>query len=440
MQRVFGDEALLEGAFAFELALADALAEVGLVPPSLAASMRTLDLEADFPVAALATEAARAGAFPIPFVERLTRKVREIDPVAAGFVHQGATSQDVADTALVLQLQRAVSFLVGDGGRLARALAGLATAHRATLMTGRTLLQPATPVTLGLKAAGWLLGVTDAIERIRIEAAGALQLQLGGAAGTLAPFGDRGIEIASRMAASLRLACPPLPWHTRRGQLVGLTGAVAILSGVLGKLARDISLLMQAEVAEVSEPGGHGRGGSSAMPHKRNPTASMTALAAAARTPSLQATLLGAMVQEHERALGGWQAEAPTIAALFEATHAALLAMIEAIDGLRVSEAAMRANLDALRGLTMAERLMLALAPSLGRDEAKALVERLAARVIETGSSMIEVAKAEDLVQARLSTAALEALFDPASYLGSAGAFVDRALEAASRSAILGED
>ncbi|MDJ1159155.1 3-carboxy-cis,cis-muconate cycloisomerase [Chelatococcus sp. SYSU_G07232] len=428
MEEVFGDHAFIAAALAFEVALAEAQAELGLVPAAAAAAIRAAADADGFDAAALAREGRRAGAFPIPFVRRLTARVAAADAAAAAWVHYGATSQDVVDTATALQMREGLALIGRDGRRLADGLAALAGRQAATPMLGRTLMQPGPPVTFGLKAANWLLGVVEALERLEAEKAGALELQLGGATGTLAVMGEAGPEVAARMAARLGLALPAMPWHTRRDGVAGLAAALGILTGATAKMARDVSLLMQFEVGEAREPGGAGRGGSSTMPHKRNPTASMIALAAAARTPGLVATVLAGMVQEHERAVGGWQAEAPTIAALFAATHAALVAMVEVAEGLVVDEARIGANIAALDGLVFAERLMTALAPALGRSEAHHLAETLVKEAVAGRRGLAEVAAADPRVRAHLDAGAIGPLFDPAGYLGSAGRFVAEAL------------
>ncbi|MFI5014549.1 MAG: lyase family protein [Hyphomicrobiales bacterium] len=351
-----------------------------------------------------------------------------IDRTAAGHVHYGATSQDLADSVLVLQLRHACAVLIRDLSRLAPALAGLAERQRGTVMLARTLMQPALPTTLGAKSASWLIAVEDGLARLERERDHALTLQFGGAAGTLSALGGRGMAVARRLAALLDLPLPPMPWHTRRDGVAGLAAAIGILIGSLGKIARDLSLLSQAELGEVAEPSGQGRGGSSTLPHKRNPIASMVTLAAATRAPGLVATILSAMVQEQERALGGWQAEAPTLSALFEAAHGATLAMVEAIEGLQVDPAAMAANLERLNGLVLAERLMLTLAPAMGRNEAHHLVEALSRQAAAENRHLRDLAMHDPRIAARLEPMEIARLFDPSGYLGAVDEFIDAAL------------
>jgi 3-carboxy-cis,cis-muconate cycloisomerase len=428
MPTIFADEALIAHALAFEAALAQAEAECGVIPRSAASSIAKAVRTAKFDAQALAESASRAGTLAIPLVRQLGEEVAAIDPAAAGHVHFGATSQDLADTALALQLRAGSALLERDLSRLAQALAALSEKHRGTVMLARTLMQPALPTTFGVKAASWLISIEDGLTRLRRERDHALVLQFGGAAGTLSALGDKGTEVARRLAALLELGQAPMPWHTRRDALAGFGCAVGILVGSLGKIARDLSLLSQAELGEVAEPSAPGRGGSSTLPHKRNPIASMVTLAAATRAPGLVATILSAMVQEQERALGGWQAEAPTFAALFEAAHGAVIAMAEAIGSLEVDPAAMRRNLERLNGLVLAERLMLTLAPKLGRNEAHHAVEKLSRQAVAENRQLRDLACADPLIKRELAPELIAQIFDPSGYLGASEAFIATAL------------
>lgn len=344
MIAAFGDAALLRAALDFEAALARAEAAEGLVPAEAATAIAEACAGAAFDIADLADQAAHAGTLAIPLVARLRALVAERDAAAAKLVHLGATSQDLADTALMLQAKAGVGLITGEANTLTEALARLAETQAETPMLGRTLLQGALPITLGLRAANWLLGVDAARRRVEREAANALVLQLGGAAGSLVGL-DYGV--ARRMAAELGLGVAPTPWHSRRDGVAGLASSLAILTGAVGKIARDVSLMAQGEIAEAFEPRIAGRGGSSAMAHKRNPTGCQVALSAAIRAPGLAAAIVSGMPQEQERGLGGWQAEAPGLAALFELAHGALAAMTPVIAGLEVDAAAMGRNLGA---------------------------------------------------------------------------------------------
>ena len=344
MLDAFGDEALLRAALAFERELAAAQAAEGLLSAADAQAIAGA-CEALPDVAALAASAAHAGTQAIPLVAELRRRLAGNS--AAAKVHLGATSQDVADTALALQARAGLALITRDAQRLTTALAAIAETHGVTPMLGRTLLQPARPITFGLKVAGWLLGVDAALQRLSREADAALLLQFGGASGTLEGLGDKAAAVSRRLADQLGLSEPPISWHARRDGIAGLASALAILVGALGKMAGDIALLAQAEVAEVFEPRTEGRGGSSAMTHKRNPTGCQVARSAALRAPHLAATIVSALPQEHERGLGGWQAEGPVLAELFCVTHGALAAMAAVAEGLEIRPDRMAANLAA---------------------------------------------------------------------------------------------
>ncbi|CAN5346212.1 3-carboxy-cis,cis-muconate cycloisomerase [soil metagenome] len=347
MLAVFDDATLLRAALLFEAVLAEAQAAEGLIALDAAEAIVAACVE--FPdVEDLAEAAAHAGTLAIPLVQILRQRValRHGDAVAA-LVHKGATSQDLADTVLMLQAKAGAALIRDEAARLANALAVLAQAHAATPMLGRTLLQAALPITFGLKVASWLQSVDEALTRFDAEAKVALRLQLGGAAGSLAGLDGKALALAERLAARLDLALPATPWHAQRGALAGLASALAILVGAVGKIARDVSLLAQTEVAEAFEPRIDGRGGSSAMAHKRNPTSCQVALSAALRAPHLAATIVSALPQEHERGLGGWQIEGPVLADLFQLAHGALAAMAPVIEGLEVDTDRMAANLAA---------------------------------------------------------------------------------------------
>jgi 3-carboxy-cis,cis-muconate cycloisomerase len=345
MLAAFGDPSLLQAALAFEAALARAEASMAVIPPHHAAAIEAACAQPLFDLAELAEAAAHAGTLAIPLVAGLRAAVASTDPAAAASVHFGATSQDLADTALMLQANAGMVLIRRDVQRLTADLAAAAQTHAATPMLGRTLLQGALPITFGLKIAQWLAGIEAAAARLSREAEGALAVQFGGAAGTRAGLGGKGAHIAARMAASLGLANPVAPWHAQRDGIAGLGTALAILTAALGKMARDIALMAQSEIAEAFEPRLAGRGGSSAMAHKRNPTGCQVALSASLRAPGLAATLMTTLPGEHERGLGGWQAEAPVLAELFLLTHGALAAMLPVAAGLDVDTQAMRRNL-----------------------------------------------------------------------------------------------
>jgi 3-carboxy-cis,cis-muconate cycloisomerase len=375
LSEVFSDASVLQAMLDFETALARAEARCGVIPANAVAPIADASRAQGFDTAELARLSLRAGTPAIPVVKMLTARVRAIDPDAAGFVHWGATSQDVADTALVLLLRRARRILQTDHERTLAALRRLSEEHAATVMLARTLLQPAPPVTLGLKAAGWCAAVRRGWERVASRFDEALCLQFGGASGTLAALESRGLAVSEALTSELDLRLPDGPWHGYRDRLAALMAALSIYTASLGKIALDVALLMQFEVGEAAEPGGDGRGGSSSMPHKRNPTACMLTLASAKRVPGLLADFVAGMVQEHERAVGGWQAEWPLVYGIVQSAGVALESMAEVTEGLTVDVARMRANLDSTRGAVFAERAVLMLAPEVGREAARHRVE-----------------------------------------------------------------
>ncbi|QHJ00635.1 3-carboxy-cis,cis-muconate cycloisomerase [Xylophilus rhododendri] len=378
---VFEGRNFVAAMLAFESALVEAQAAEGLVPASASALIQRVcaDLDA-FDTGQIARDSGRAGSVAIPLVKALKQRVHEADPAALPHVHLGATSQDVIDTAMALLSRRAIDLLIADLRSAAQALLALAVRHADTPVLARTLMQPASVTSLGLKAANWAAPLVRSLASLGAAADRALQLQLGGAVGTLAQMQGQGPAVAKRMAASLGLTEPHGAWHTQRDLWVLLGCELGVVAGSLGKIAGDIALMSQFEVGEISEPTEEGRGGSSAMPHKRNPVASMVALAAAARVPGLVATLLGAMTQVHERALGPWQAELATWPQLVLAVHGSVQAMAGALPGLVVDAARMRANIETLRQQIPAEAAeewfspALALqAGSLARDQVRRL-------------------------------------------------------------------
>jgi 3-carboxy-cis,cis-muconate cycloisomerase len=421
---LFSDGSVLQAMLEFETALARAEARHGLIPLEAAKGIAAAAVTCSFDISVLAEATFRAGTPAIPLVKVLTDQVRKTDEEAARFVHWGATSQDVADTAMSLLLKRAEMILIADMLRLEKALADLSERHKQTAMLGRTLLQPAPPVTFGLKAAGWLASVCRGRRRLQRAFRVAAVLQFGGASGTLAALGDRGIPVAETLSAELGFGgSPPAPWHTQRDQLATLICACGVLTGSLGKMARDISLLMQNEVGEVAEPGGEGRGGSSTMPNKRNPTACSLTLAAAHRVPGLVASFLSMMLQEHERSVGGWQAEWPVVAAVIQSTGVAIASMAEVAEGLSVDVQKMRFNIDHTDGAIFAERAMMLLGVKLGRDVAHKVVEAAVRKSVQEGRHLAAVLAETAEVTNHLGPAALKELETPEQYLGSAEAF-----------------
>jgi 3-carboxy-cis,cis-muconate cycloisomerase len=412
-----------------EAALAAAEGRVGLIPHEAAAAIASRCAAGLYDPEEIG-RAGRAAGNPVPpLVEALTGAVSGVSAEAARYVHKGATSQDITDTAAMLVARRALDLTLAELDGLATACARLADAHRMTLMVGRTLMQQALPITFGLKAAGWLVAVLEARRRILVVRSSGLAAQLGGAAGTLASLGPDGTRVLREFARELELAEPVVPWHTARLRVAELGGALASCAGVMHKLALDVILMAQTEVGEVAEPSGDGRGGSSTLPHKRNPVLAVTAAACARRVYQLAGTLLAAMDQEHERAAGSWHAEWEPLGDALALTGGAVAAMREATEGLNVHADHMRANLDATGGLLLAERVTTLAAEKLGRLKAHELVEAASRRTFNGGGSFREELRAEPALREVLSGEEIDTALEPAAYLGSADAFVDRALE-----------
>ncbi len=401
MLEVFGEGPVVQAMLDFESALSRAQAEVGLMPLSAGKVIASACEVGRFDVPAIVAQSGRAGTLAIPLVKALTETVRELDASAAGYVHWGSTSQDVIDTGMALVTRRALALIDRDLGVLIDALLHLAEAHVDTPILARTLMQPAQVVSFGFKLVAWVAPLVRRRARLKEAAGRALQLQFGGAVGTRGVLGEQGDAVARLVAKDLQLALPMAAWHTQRDDWVSLGAEVGVLCGALGKVARDIALLAQGEIAEVAEPSGGGRGGSSAMPHKRNPVASMLALAAALRAPQRVAALLAAMPQEHERGMGNWQAELAEWAELFLSAHGSLKALADMAGGLQVDTRRMLHNIDALQGLVFAEAVSMHFAKHVGKAKAHSTFEKLSQQVVAEGRHLQQVtadAMAQDQV------------------------------------------
>jgi 3-carboxy-cis,cis-muconate cycloisomerase len=409
----FSDSATLRHMLRFESALAHAVAGVGLIPKKCAPIIEQACDPALYDPAALAEVARRNLTLTVAVVKALTVEVAKRNADAAAYVHWGATSQDVLDTAMVLQLGEAMPPLLKELHGIVAAFARLAARHRTTLTMARTLLQPATPLALGQKIAGWASDIDRATRRLEASFAETQIVQFGGASGSLSALGPKAESVMKALARHLDLKLPPAPWFAQRVRVAAFAQDTALVVGALGKAARDIALMMQFELSEMAEPSGQGRGGSSTMPHKRNPVGAGLVLTAANRAPHLAATIVAALPQEHERALGGWQAEWPTLAALTEALGSAVEGMAEVASGLTVDVARLKANLDATNGAVLAERATFLLAEKMGKAKAGALVEKALAR----GGSFVEA-----LGQLEVELA------DETAMLGYSPKFVDRLL------------
>ena len=428
MRAVCDDVACLQNMLDFEAALARAEAATGVIPAAAAGPIANACRASSFDLAALAEAATRSGNLAIPLVNALTAGVAKADPDAARYVHWGATSQDVIDTAAMLTLRAGVDALLADIGRAIAGFAGLARQHRNTAVVARTWLQHALPMPFGLKLAEYAAALHRSRVRLLRLRRETLALQFGGAAGTLAALGDKGLEVAERLARELELPLPDAPWHSHRDRLAEAASVLAIIAGTCGKIARDVQLMMQTDVAEAFEPSGEGRGGSSTMPHKRNPVAAATALAAAIMAPNLAATMFAAQVGDHERSAGPWHAEWPTLPSLLLVTSGALAAIVDIAEGLEVDVARMGVNLEATGGLIMAEAVAFALAEKIGKREAHQLVEAASKKAIAEKKGLREVLSGDAKVTAHLNAARLAKLFEPMAYQGVSQALIDRLL------------
>jgi 3-carboxy-cis,cis-muconate cycloisomerase len=444
-----GDTAWLQAMLDAEAGLARALERAGLAPAGVGEAVTAAARAGNFNPNELGGLAALTGN-PVPGLARAL--ARQVPQTAVSAVHRGATSQDIVDTAAMLLAKRAIGVMQADLARAADAAAGLAAAHRASIMIGRTLLQQAVPVTFGLVAAGWLTSLDEA--RAGLDSVGPrLAVQFGGAAGTLASLGEAGQRVAALLAAELGLAVPVLPWHTDRLRIIDLGAALARVAAALGKIARDVTLLAQSEVGEVSEgstdqrgadqrgadqqapAASPRRGGSSAMPHKRNPVASIAILGCTRQVPGLLATLAVASEQELQRAAGAWHAEWEPLTALLRLTGSASSWAAELLPGLVVDTSRMAANLAATKGLPLAEHVSSLLAGVLGGAQAHDLVAEAGARAVSAGLPLRDVLLSVPKLEERLSSAGITAeqidsALEPSGYLGATDAFITAALDA----------
>ena len=416
LDEIFSDASILRGMLDFEAALAAAEAAAGLIPQRAAQAVADAVRAGGFDAVSIAREARESGTVSIPLVHALTARVRAADPESASFVHWGATSQDAADTAFVLALTRARDALAVDHTRLDRALRDLSERHARTVMLGRTLLQPAPPVTFGLKTARYAAALARGWKRADAAFTDTAILQFGGASGTLAALGGHGLDVAEKVANALRLKLPPASWHTDRDRLGALASALAVYTATVGKIARDITLLMQDEVGEAAEPGG----GSSTMPHKRNPSRCAAAIAAATRMPGLTASFLTSMLQEHERAVGGWHAEWPALEAIVKVAGAGVQALADAVEKLTVDPGRMRANIERTNGVIFAERVMMLVTPKRGKEAAHALVTAALAGIERDKVTLREALTRLPEASSVLTPEEMRSIDVPEDYLGAA--------------------
>src|ERR1043166_794130 len=428
MRAICDDAAALQNMLDFEAALARAEAALGVIPASAAGPITNACRAESFDLAALAEAATRSGNLAIPLVKALTANVAKADAEAARYVHWGATSQDVIDSGAMLGLRAGIDALLGDIDRAIAGFAGLARQHRNTPVVARTWLQHALPMPFGLKLAEYAAALHRSRTRLKRLREETLALQFGGAAGTLAALGDKGLVVAEKLAAELKLPLPEAPWHSHRDRIAEAASVFAILTGSCGKIARDVSLMMQTDGAEAFEPAGEGRGGSSTMPHKRNPVAAATALAAAGMAPNLAATIFAAQVHDHERSAGPWHAEWPTLPTLLLVTSGALAAIVDIAEGLVVDTERMRKNLDATRGLIMAEAVTFALAEKIGKSDAHHLVEMASKKAAAGKQHLRDILTDDPEVTAHLDAEKIASLFEPTAYQGVSQTLIDRLL------------
>lgn len=434
MTEIFSDHALLKYMIQAEVALAKAQAQVGVIPESAAAIIadvaNTQGIQAiDFENLAVAT--GLAGNIAIPFVKQFTAAVKAVDEDASRYVHWGATSQDILDTACILQARDALDIVEFQLRHAYAASLELAEKYRAEVMIGRTWLQQALPITFGHKAARWASGFKRDLDRLEQMKARVLTAQLGGAVGSLASLLDRGSQVVEAYAAQLNLSVPTCTWHGERDRIIEIAGFLAIVVGNTGKMARDWSLMMQTEIAEVFEPTAKGRGGSSTMPHKRNPVAAASILAAANRVPALMSSMYQSMVQEHERSLGSWHAEWLALPEIFQLCAGALQRTVEVLQGLEVNSKNMQRNIETTQGLIMAEAVMMALAPKIGRLNAHHLVEKACKQAVAEQSHLQDIVSSFVEVKQYFSADELTLIFKPESYLGNIQDQIDAVLKEA---------
>lgn len=434
VEAAFSDQAVVAAMLRFEVALAQAQARCGVIPEAAAAAIRRHAATFSIDAERLVREGSHAGSLAIPFVKTLIAHVAAQDAQAARHVHFGATSQDVLDTALALCTREAIARLLDATAQAVAGAATLATRFANAPMLARSFLQPAGVTTFGFKAAQWARSLANSRARVQATASEALAVSFGGAIGNLAAQGPSGTAVRSRLAQELGLRDPGGSWHTQRESWTALATDTALVAGTMGKIARDVALMAQAEVGEVAEAKVEGRGGSTAMPHKRNPVLTLHVIAAVHSIPGMIANLLAAMPQEHERALGTWQAELAQWPDVFVHTASAALALAELLDGLEVDVTHCRTNIDALNGAIFAERLAEVFTAALGKTDAQTLVKTLCRRSLDERRHLRDLALECIRTDARLtdcSTVDVESMFDVTLATQPSAAAVDSLLRAA---------
>ena len=425
MRRIFSDETRVQKYLDFEAALARAQARLGIIPQEAADEIVHHCNAGEMDFGKLETQTARIGYPVLPVVQQLVALCRD---GLGEWCHWGATTQDVTDTATVLQVREALTLVEADIDAIADALAGLARKYRDTPMAGRSNLQQAVPITFGYKMATLLAAFERHKQRLQELRVRVLVGEFGGAAGTLASLGGRGLQVQAELMKELHLGVPAIAWHTVRDTIAEIGCFLGLVAGTCGKLALDVKLMMQTEVEELYEPFHAGRGSSSTMPQKRNPISSVYITALNAVVRQQVAALLDAMVEDHERATGPWEIEWIVLPEIFCLTSGALAQTLFVLTGLQVDAKKMRANLDLTKGLIVSEAVMMGLGPYLGRQYAHDLVYDICRDVIASGRPLLDLLAENEEIAKHLDRAALAKLCDPANYLGEAGAMVDRVL------------
>ncbi len=425
---LYTDEALINYMLQFEAVLAKAQAKHELIPANVANTIEECCKVENINLEELIADAGLGGNVNIPLIKQLTAAVKQKDSEAAKYVHYGATSQDVIDTAIMRQAKDAVTMIAEDLKQLIRQLVSLVEEHRKTVMIGRSFMQHARPITFGYKVAGWLDALLRSQKTIQILLQQGFALQLGGAVGTLSGMQEKGLQVSETMSELLDLQNPSKPWHTERDRFVTISSALGILTGNIGKMAKDISLLMQTEIAEVFEPSATGKGGSSTMPHKRNPVGCIAILANANRVPGLVATMLSCMTHDHERATGLWHAEWETLSDIVKLTAGAVKKAVELTNGLEVDAQRMLANLELTNGLIYAENVALALADKIGKADAHELVEQCCVNAQSEGVPLKEIILKDRTIVKELNKEKIEELFDACNSIGLFNEYIDNVL------------
>ncbi len=423
---LFTDEATVAYMLQFEAALAKSQAIHGMIPKAAATAIEAACVVENIDFEALIHGVGLGGNVNIPLIKQLTDVLKQRDTEGYKFVHFGATSQDVIDTASILQTRDALTLIHENIQKLIKQLIYLMGNHRDTLMIGRSFMQQARPITFGFKVATWLDGILRSKRRVENLLQNNLELQLGGAVGTLASMPEKGLLINETMATLLGLSTPSVSWHTQRDNLVEIATTLGILTGSLSKMAKDISLLMQTEIGEVFEPSDKGKGGSSTMPHKRNPVGCTAILANATRIPPLVSTMLSCMTQDHERATGTWHAEWETLSDVIKLTAGTLRRAIEITNGLEVDKERMLKNIEMTEGLIFAENISLALAEKIGKTEAHEWVEAACKETVRTHKHLKTTILENKNIMRHLNNEQLDGLFDPKNAVGFCTVFIEK--------------